>query len=287
MTTEIKVLDHGYVKLIECFGTGLAGTGDCFCCDSGAQPDDYEVGIIEAARQSTQGSFRGWDKLPCDCAPPEVANPESGGYMHDVACSSVKNPGDRRLLSYLLNNNHATPFEFSGMILEVQAPIFVFREWQRHRIPHSYNEMSARYAPLPDLSYVPTVERLMRDAGRNKQAGPAEGAEYEMSEERAEVFRRILNRNYEQAELDYSDALNHSIPKELARCLLSVGRYSKMRVASNLRGWMHFLQLRVDPRAQWEIQQYARAVGQLVQENFPQTFTLLPPTIQLLIREGI
>src|SRR5688572_1581490 len=111
----IKVLDHGYVRFIEAWGKGDAGVN--------------EAGIIEAARQSTQGSFRGWEQ-------------------------------DQKLLGFLFNNKppHATPFEFAGMVIEVQAPIFVFREWHRHRT-QSYNEMSARYAPLPDLNYLPTVDR--------------------------------------------------------------------------------------------------------------------------------
>src|SRR6185437_1734218 len=103
---------------------------------------DCERGIIEAARQSTQGSFRGWGQ-------------------------------DAKLLRYLHEHKHATPFEFAGMVIEVQAPIFVFREWHRHRT-QSYNEMSARYSPLPDLCYVPdwaNVGERGAAAAANKQAG--------------------------------------------------------------------------------------------------------------------
>src|SRR3990172_2230213 len=94
--------------------------------------------IIEAARMSTGKGFQGWDK-------------------------------DEKLLAYLYNNKHATPFEMAGMVIEVKAPIFVFREWHRHRT-QSYNEMSARYIPLPDENYIPSVERLMMRGGTNKQA---------------------------------------------------------------------------------------------------------------------
>ena len=110
MSNKIDVLDHGFVRLVESWGSG-----------------DLH---IEAARQSTQGSFRGWDQ-------------------------------DAKLLRYLHQNKHSTPFEFAGMVIEVRAPIFVFREWHRHRT-QSYNEMSARYAP--------PIERLMRNANQNKQA---------------------------------------------------------------------------------------------------------------------
>jgi thymidylate synthase (FAD) len=98
MHPEIKVLDHGFVRLIETWGSGEAGVP--------------EAGIIEAARQSTQGAFRGWET-------------------------------DEKLLRFMYENNHNSPFEFCGAVIEIQAPIFVFREWHRHRT-QSYSEMSAR-----------------------------------------------------------------------------------------------------------------------------------------------
>ncbi len=231
---RIDVLDHGFVRLVECWGHG----------DDGGRsigPDDCEVGIIEAARQSTQGSFRGWDE-------------------------------DEKLLRYLYKNNHATPFEFAGMVIEVQAPIFVFREWHRHRT-QSYNEMSARYAPLPDLAYVPTIERIMLDGGKNKQAGAVKGSA-ELTEATALTFRDELDATYRAAEDIYQTYLGLGIPKELARCLLPVGRYSKMRASANLRNWLGFMTLRADPNAQWEIQQFAFAVGKILEDRFPRTFQL-------------
>lgn len=238
---KISVLDHGYVEFIEPWGRGIDGSYE-MC-------DDYERGIIEAARQSTQGSFRGWEE-------------------------------DEKLLSFLYRNNHATPFEFAGMIIEVQAPIFVFREWQRHRT-QSYNEMSARYAPLPDLNYVPTVERLMRDAKANKQAGTIKDAP-QIDERNAEIFQNVLRKRYEAAQFDYEDGLANGVPKELARCLLPVGRYSRMRASTSLRNWLAFLTLRDDSRAQWEIQQYAKAVAELVKITFPRTYALYRPEPQPL-----
>jgi thymidylate synthase (FAD) len=100
---RIELLDHGYVELIESWGS--------------------DERIIEAARMSTGKGFTGW------------GTPEK--------------PGDEKLLRFLWKNQHATPFEMAGMTIEVKAPIFVFREWHRHRT-QSYNEMSARYVPLPD-----------------------------------------------------------------------------------------------------------------------------------------
>lgn len=226
----IHVLDCGYVRFVESWGKGDAGVA--------------EAGIIEAARQSTQGSFRGWDL-------------------------------DQKLLATLFNNKpqHATPFEFAGMIIEVQAPIFVFREWHRHRT-QSYNEMSARYAPLPDVNYVPSLERLMLPASTtNKQAGTIKDAE-ELTEVQAEAFRRRLSHLYAELEATYQHALKMGVSKEVARAVLPVGRYSRMRAGANLRNWLAFLLLRNDPGAQWEIQQYARAVETIISQQFPRVHRL-------------
>lgn len=233
------VLDHGYVRFIEAWGHGEADSVRGLDV-----PRDMEPGIIEAARMSTQASFRGWNE-------------------------------DQKLLSFLFNNKppHAGPFEFAGMVVEVQAPIFVFREWHRHRT-QSYNEMSARYAPLPDLNYIPTVERMLlgRDT-KNRQAKAVEGSS-EITTQIAEDFRDVLDRSYQKSEYDYQEALKNGIPKEVARILLPVGRYSRMRASANLRNWLAFMTLRADPNAQWEIQQFAGAVGNLVADTFPRTWQL-------------
>lgn len=250
METTIPVLDHGYIKFVEAWGHGEAGTDRRdYRIDMDAVadlPDDYECGIIEAARQSTQGSFRGWEQ-------------------------------DQKLLAFLFNNKppHATPFEFAGMVIEVQAPIFVFREWHRHRT-QSYNEMSARYAPLPNLNYIPTVERCLMNSTKNKQAGTIKDADT-LEPADAEEFQNELIVVYGQQEEFYQKWLKRGVPKELARIDLPVGRYSRMRASTNLRNWLAFLTLRSDPGAQWEIQQFAHAVGQFIAQTFPRTWNLFKP----------
>jgi thymidylate synthase (FAD) len=160
----------------------------------------------------------------------------------------------------------------AGMVIEVQAPIFVFREWHRHRT-QSYNEMSARYTPLPDLNYVPTVERLLINSKTNKQAGALTGADT-LDEVTAEGFRVQLVQMYAQQENLYQAALQCGVPKELARIHLPVGRYSRMRASANLRNWLAFLTLRMDATAQWEIRQYADEVGVFIAKQFPRTWEL-------------
>lgn len=205
--------------------------------------------IVEAARMSTGKGFLGW------------GDPSA--------------PGDEKLLAFLAANKHDTPFEMGGLIVEVQAPIFVFREWHRHRT-QSYNEMSARYTPLPDVNYIPSIDRLMLNAqGANKQSGTIKDAAA-LTTEQAGKFRESLSTMYGEQERLYQEALTSGVPKELARVHLPVGRYSRMRASANLRNWLGFLALRSDrnPGAQWEIRQFANAVDVLVKDAFPRTHTL-------------
>ncbi len=249
---EIKVLDYGYVRFIESYGRGDAGV--------------MEAGIIEAARQSTQGNFRGWDVWHCSICGDNF----SEKIEHDF-CENPQWSNDEKLLSFLFNNDpkHSTPFEFCGLVIEVQAPIFVFREWHRHRT-QSYNEMSARYAPLPDVNYIPDMERLFLTQKSNKQAQTLDGSE--LKEGVAKHWLQEIEHIYERLEVLYQFGLRNSIPKELARIILPVGRYSKMRASANLLNWLKFLSLRMDKNAQWEIRQYANAVAQIISEEFPKTW---------------
>lgn len=255
MQTTHQILDHGYVKLVETWGS--------------------DERIIEAARMSTNKGFLGWGQEE-DCPSCEGTGIRRGFGYDCPECHGrkkrIEKPGDEKLLSYLWTHKHATPFEMAGMIIEVQAPIFVFREWHRHRT-QSYNEMSARYTPLPDLNYVPSVERLMLNSKTNKQAGVVAGAA-DLTEEQAEVYRRALTEHYEEDEQFYQRALKAGVPKELARNHLPVGRYSKMRASANLRNWLAFLTLRMEAGAQWEIREYANAVGGIIEGRFPRTWSL-------------
>ncbi len=250
----MKVLDHGYVELVESYGS--------------------DERIIEAARMSTQKGFEGWGpkhRHGEDCPIGRFPNHAGGCTCKDFPNGQAA--GDEKLLGYLWRNNHATPFEMGGAVIEVQAPIFVFREWHRHRT-QSYNEMSARYAPLPAVDYVPSVERLMiNSGGSNKQAGTVGGADV-LDADKAETFREVIKNHYEDLEHTYQLALQGGVPKELARLILPVGRYSRMRASANLRNWLGFLSLRMAPQAQWEIRQYAQAVHDILVPLFPRTLAL-------------
>jgi len=258
----IELLDHGYIKVVETWGS--------------------DERIIEAARQSTDGAFRGWEPSCKICGAPRKNIEWKERGIATTPCENclyraneenfATHPGDDKLLSYLYKNNHATPFEMAGAIFEVQAPIFVFREWHRHRT-QSYNELSARYTPLPDLYYVPTLERCMLNSKTNKQAGRAKGS-VELTEREAERLTYQLQHGYDLCEQFYKDALERGMPKELARCIMPVGHYSRMRASANLRNWLGFMTLRSASNAQWEIRQYSDAVNSLLSEAFPRTMSL-------------
>lgn len=249
--SEFKILDHGYVKVIESWGS--------------------DARIIEAARMSTDKGFLGWGPLGCaDCG-------GSGGIVDGVAgaCSTCKGngevSGDEKLLRYLYEHKHATPFEFGGMVIEVQAPIFVFREWHRHRT-QSYNEMSSRYVPLPDVNYLPSRDRIV-DGARSTKNRQASGVK-PLATEAIDDWRMAVSAAYDALERTYQLGLELGVPKELARVVLPVGRYSRMRASANLRNWLAFLTLRAAPDAQAEIRAYAVVVSALVRERFPRTHQL-------------
>lgn len=248
---RVELLDHGYLEIIESWGS--------------------DERIIEAARMSTAKGFLGWGPM-CDRCGESYGG--GGDACPRLGCDGrLAKPGDEKLLRYLWDHKHSTPFEMAGLTCEVQAPIFVFREWHRHRT-QSYSELSARYTPIPDVNYVPSVERLMLGGGHlTKQAGAIAGAEA-LTEETAQGFRDVLSGCYEGAERMYQLALRNGVPKELARLVVPVGRYSRMRASANLRNWLGFLTLRMAPQAQWEIRQYANALGQIVAERFPRTWAL-------------
>jgi thymidylate synthase (FAD) len=206
-----------------------------------------DEGIIEAARMSTDGGFVSWD-------------PYEG-----------HSSGDAGLLKYLYEHKHSTPFEMGGLTVEIQAPILVFRQWHRHRT-QSYNEMSARYTSLPDMNYMPTVERCIVVNGSNKQARGST----ERTPSHAEVLQWLgaLQRSYDLSQEVYQAGLEIGIPKEVARCPVPVARYSRMRASANLRNWLAFLTLRMDPHAQEEIRVYANVVGSFIRKSFPRTWEL-------------
>lgn len=255
MIMSIKLLDHGYINLVESWGS--------------------DARIIEAARMSTDKGFQGWGHECELCSGNGVLGSSEAFKLADIKqCENCKGSGkiigDEKLLRFLWEHKHYTPFEMAGMIVEVQAPIFVFREWHRHRT-QSYNELSARYTPLPDLFYMPSEERIK--AGKQSKSNK-QGSETGFNEGQAEEIEGRIANCYDYCREAYDDLLAMGVAREIARIIIPVGQYSRMRASANLRNWLAFLTLRMDKSAQWEIRQYANALADIVREKFPRTYEL-------------
>ncbi len=163
--------------------------------------------------------------------------------------------GDDRLIRYLWRNHHTTPFEAVTFTFEVYAPIFIFRQWHRHRT-WSFNELSARYRELPEVFYVPAPEVIGQQSASSKQArdltaNPDDVASEQIREACAAAFQ------------NYRILLDRGVPREIARSVLPLATYSHMFATVNLLNLMNFLTLRSHAHAQWEIQQYAAAMQRL------------------------
>lgn len=181
---------------------------------------------------------------------------------------------DAKLVRYMLDNGHTSPFEHIQFNFEVKAPIFVFRQWHRHRT-WSYNEISARYSILPEDFYIPTLEMIGQQSKTNKQVRDLR-LEYDekfLAQRKAELQRYTEACN--QACILYNELLDTGWPRELARMVLPVSMFSKMVASVNLWNLIHFLRLRLHQHAQIEIQEYALAMLALMMGVVPYTTGLL------------
>ena len=186
---------------------------------------------------------------------------------YDAAWRAGADEGsDERLIRYLWRNGHTSPFEAVEFQFEVKAPIFVFRQWHRHRT-WAYNELSARYRPLPEEFYVPHPENVGVQSASNKQGR-------DLSDTAAIAKQRISEiASYrvmcEGAFYEYRRLLEFGWPRELARGVLPVSTYSHMFAKVDLKNLFHFLSLRLDPHAQHEIRVYGEAIRDLIRPVVP------------------
>lgn len=169
---------------------------------------------------------------------------------------------DERLIAYLMKNRHTSPFEAVTFTFEVKAPIFVFRQWHRHRT-WSYNEISARYAKLPDEYYVPEISQITTQSSDNKQMRT------DVICDAAHQIQEIIRGVSEHSHKMYNLLMESECPRELARSVLPVNTYSRMFATVDLHNLFHFLRLRLHEHAQYEIQVYAEAMLKLIEPNVP------------------
>lgn len=223
---------HGFVRLVDWMGD--------------------ELSICNAARVSFHKESD-W----------EYTNSEGGNILNTTP---VLSKGDAGLINYLLKNHHGTPFEQGFMAqFHIRVPIFVMREWIRHRVGFSYNEESGRYVELRPDFYIPEEIRT--------QVGKPGAYTYEPINDRGkeEWFKGQLKYMNELGYDLYLQALDMGIAKEQARIFLMINIYTESRWTCNARSLMNFLALRAHKDAAGEIQTYAGAIEQIFAEKMPVT----------------
>lgn len=172
---------------------------------------------------------------------------------------------DERLIKFLMRNGHTSPFESVVFTFEVKAPIFVVRQWHRHRT-QSYNEISARYTELDEGFYVPDAANIGIQSKKNKQAREIG---LSVDDLRDAHVREVLEDSHEKAFEVYKHLLGAKVPRELARSVLPVAAYTRMFTTVNLHNLFRFLHERLSPNAQYEIRCYAEAILNLISEICP------------------
>jgi thymidylate synthase (FAD) len=173
---------------------------------------------------------------------------------------------DAGLIRFLMRDRHGTPFEHNAFRFHVRCPIFVAREWFRHRVG-SFNEFSMRYARATDDFYIPEPEDVRSQVGK-----PGAYSFEPVSDELAETTREELRAVYENAYATYERLVEQGVARELARAALPVGAYTEFFWTVNARSLMNFVSLRAAETAQREIRRYADAVERFLEDRMPITY---------------
>jgi thymidylate synthase (FAD) len=171
---------------------------------------------------------------------------------------------DKGLISYLLRNEHTSPFEQVVLTFHLKMPIFVARQWIRHRTAR-LNEISGRYSIMKDEFYVPAPEDVAAQSEDNKQGRLNEA----LPAGEAESVRRTLEEGQARAYREYAGLIESGIARELARVNLPLSLYTEWYWQMDLHNLFHFLRLRLDPHAQREIRLYAETVMELTEKVAP------------------
>jgi thymidylate synthase (FAD) len=171
-----------------------------------------------------------------------------------------------------MKNKHTSPFEAVSFTFEVKAPIFVFRQWHRHRT-WSYNEISARYAELPEEYYIPEIDQITTQSTSNKQMRTTE------QHPAAQACKNIIADSCAFSFSAYKSLIASGVPRELARGVLPVNTYSHMFATTNLHNLFHFLRLRLNSHAQYEIRVYAEAMLELITPIVPVSVAAFKKTL--------
>lgn len=170
---------------------------------------------------------------------------------------------DRKLLEYLLEHGHFSPFEHSVFQFHIKCPIFVARQWMRHRIA-SYNEISARYTEVHDEFYFPAEFRA-QDRSNRQGSLPSSNLD---QKKMLELYDKAVKASYAA----YQELLDAGAAREMARMVLPVAQYTQFHWTINARSLLNFISLRADDHAQWEIRRYAEAIQEMFKARMPWTW---------------
>jgi len=171
---------------------------------------------------------------------------------------------DRGLIRYLIRHQHWTPVEMVEFKFHVKIPVFVARQWIRHRTAN-VNEISARYSEMQDEMYLPPLEHISAQSNDNKQGRESNP----FPQDKAEEIQSLISKSNENQYQTYQKLLDLGVARELARTVLPVGHYTEWYWKIDLRNLMNFLALRLDAHAQWEIRVYAEAMASIVKQIVP------------------
>ena len=246
MSTEIKVLDHGFARLV-----------------SYMQPASRGEGCRNAANDEGRGEYWNDEMQPDWSGDLEIVRNARVSYAAEWRTGEDAGK-DAKLIHRLDRDRHTSPFEAMVFTFEIKAPIFVLRQWHRHRT-WAYSEVSARYSELPEEFYVPEPDKITGQHPTEKQ----QRTEHQHpSAEKWREYTKDVNANAFNL---YKLMLADGVPRELARTVLPVATYSHMFATVNLHNLFGFLTLRLDPHAQYEIRVYAEALLKLIEPVCPVT----------------
>lgn len=220
----------------------------------------YGTGLHQAKQVLNEGLVQLVDHMGSDLSVVRNAR-----VSYDAEWRAGENEGsDAKLIRFLMENGHNTPFEAPYVTFEIVAPIFVVRQWHRHRT-QSYNELSARYKELGCEFFLPEVHTITEQSTDNKQMRT------DKPHPDAVQIRSMVEASNVAAIATYRQLLMMGCARELARSVLPVGVYTHMFASANLHNWMRFLKERLHEHAQFEIQVYAIEIAKILSELYPVT----------------
>ncbi len=175
---------------------------------------------------------------------------------------------DKSLIRYLMRNKHTSPFEMVEFKFHVKLPIFVARQWIRHRTAN-VNEYSGRYSEMKDDFYSPEIEQIRPQSQSNKQGR----ADESFSDEKSNAIASRISEYQSNSFAEYNSLLNEGLARELARINLPVSNYTEWYWKIDLHNLFHFLRLRMDHHAQYEIRVYAEQIAEIVKMAVPLAYS--------------